>query len=295
MPSAHGSRARVGRVTVEIRHLRAFAAVAGLSSFTKASRELLVTQPALTRTIQQLEHRLETRLLERTSRSVALTTAGEVFLEHARRVLSEYDAALASLRDSREIRVGFEWALPSPWSTRLARTFTSTHGPTVTYLRHDDAAEALRSGSVDAALVRRPIDQPALTAVTVRRETRFAAVATASPLAKAEHLHWDELTQHTLIVNTVNGSTWPELWSPENQPRDVITCTNYDEWINLVASDRGVGTVPQSATITNNHPAVTFVALVDAPDIELQLLTDSRRSSALVRHFAELALEVSAV
>lgn len=53
---------------VEVRHLRAFLAVARSGSFTRASEHLLITQPALTRTIQQLEAILQVTLLERTSR-----------------------------------------------------------------------------------------------------------------------------------------------------------------------------------------------------------------------------------
>jgi hypothetical protein len=60
----------------ELRHLRAFVAVARSGSFTRAAGQLLITQPALSRTIQQLESALAVRLLERTSRHVELTAAG---------------------------------------------------------------------------------------------------------------------------------------------------------------------------------------------------------------------------
>ncbi|NEA03071.1 LysR family transcriptional regulator, partial [Streptomyces sp. SID10116] len=61
---------------VELRHLRGFLAVADELNFTHAAAVLRVGQPALTRTVRALEDALGTRLLERTTRRVALTEAG---------------------------------------------------------------------------------------------------------------------------------------------------------------------------------------------------------------------------
>ncbi len=99
---------------VELRHLRAFTAVANHRSFTAAGRELLITQPALTRTVQQLEAALGVRLLERTSRSVQLTDVGRDFLDRTRAVLADLDGAILAARGQRELRLGFQWVLPDP-------------------------------------------------------------------------------------------------------------------------------------------------------------------------------------
>lgn len=101
---------------VEIRHLRAFVAVARLSSFTRASEQLLITQPALSRTTQQLESALQVTRLDRTSRHGELTTAGREFYGHAERVLAALDIALVSVRDQVTVRLGFSWLLPDPWA-----------------------------------------------------------------------------------------------------------------------------------------------------------------------------------
>ena len=65
---------------VELRHLRAFVAVAGSRSFTRAAERLFITQPALTRTIRQLESLLGAALIDRDTHPVSLTPAGEEFL-----------------------------------------------------------------------------------------------------------------------------------------------------------------------------------------------------------------------
>src|SRR5947209_6478868 len=73
---------------VEMRHLRALLALADELNFTRAAERLNLTQQALSGQIRQLEGRVGTQLVERDSRSVKLTRAGETLLEHARPLLA---------------------------------------------------------------------------------------------------------------------------------------------------------------------------------------------------------------
>ena len=82
---------------MELRQLAYFDAVARHGSFTKAARRLHVAQPAVSAQIRRLEAELGATLLERTTRRVALTHAGELFLARARQVLAQLDAARADL------------------------------------------------------------------------------------------------------------------------------------------------------------------------------------------------------
>src|SRR5215831_10326826 len=82
---------------MELRQLAYFDAVARHGSFTKAAQRLHVAQPAVSAQIRRLEAELGATLLERTTRRVALTQAGELFLARARQVLAQLDAARADL------------------------------------------------------------------------------------------------------------------------------------------------------------------------------------------------------
>jgi DNA-binding transcriptional LysR family regulator len=84
---------------VEIRHLRYFVAIAEEGSFTRAAERLWVAQPGLSTQIRRLERELGVQLLERHTRGVELTEAGELFLERARAVLSAVAVAGATARD----------------------------------------------------------------------------------------------------------------------------------------------------------------------------------------------------
>jgi DNA-binding transcriptional LysR family regulator len=88
-------------MTPDLRELRYFVGVAEELSFTRAARRLHVSQPSLSVAMRQLEARLGVTLLNRTTRRVTLTPAGETLLAHARRVLeasSSLERAMAAHR-----------------------------------------------------------------------------------------------------------------------------------------------------------------------------------------------------
>src|SRR6202051_5149211 len=81
-------------VKMELRHLRYFVAVAEAGSLTVAAERILHTsQPSLSRQIRDLEEEVGAQLLKRGARGIELTPAGRAFLDHARSVLSQVEAA----------------------------------------------------------------------------------------------------------------------------------------------------------------------------------------------------------
>src|SRR6202035_2708286 len=86
-------------VGMELRHLRYFVAVADAGSLTVAAeRELHTSQPSLSRQIRDLEDEIGVQLLTRRARGIELTPAGRAFLDHARTVLSQVEAAAEAAR-----------------------------------------------------------------------------------------------------------------------------------------------------------------------------------------------------
>src|SRR6266436_9948606 len=84
---------------VELRHLRAFFAIADTGHYGRAAENLKLTQPAITQRIQVLERELGVQLFIRNAREVHLTPAGELLLDHARSLVQIEDRALGALRD----------------------------------------------------------------------------------------------------------------------------------------------------------------------------------------------------
>lgn len=105
--------------------LRVFSSVAKNLSFTKASQELFISQPAITKHIQELETMYQTRLFERMGNKILLTDAGRLLLEHCEKILEdygrlEYEMNLLRNEHTGELRLGAsttiaQYVLPPCW------------------------------------------------------------------------------------------------------------------------------------------------------------------------------------
>jgi DNA-binding transcriptional LysR family regulator len=100
----HSAASKMSRV--ELRQLRYFEAVARLGSFTRAAEQLHVAQSAVSAQVRALESELKVELFTRTTRRVALTEAGELFLTRCRRVLDELGGARTDLADLAAVLTG---------------------------------------------------------------------------------------------------------------------------------------------------------------------------------------------
>jgi DNA-binding transcriptional LysR family regulator len=106
--------------------LSAFVAVAEHGSFTRAATQLGVSTGSLSHTIRELEENLGVRLLNRTTRSVAPTEAGERMLARLRPLLDEFDAAVDSVNAFRERPAGqLRVTVPPPVATFVTRAIAS--------------------------------------------------------------------------------------------------------------------------------------------------------------------------
>ena len=211
-----------GHMDVELRHLRAFVAVARSRSFTRAAEQLLITQPALSRTIQQLENALQVSLLDRSSRHVGLTDVGTEFLRNAERVLADFDGTIASARQMVTIRLGFSWLLPDPWAQDAVNLYEQNSGNTVTLVRCDDPLDDVRQASIDIAVVRGEIPSSApVRGVHLFDEQRVALCSEHSALASRDSLHWDDIPRWPLVVNVKSGTTGSWSWPPGQGPQRI--------------------------------------------------------------------------
>ena len=108
-------------MSVELRHLRALEALDRAETFTGAAAELATTQPTLSRTIAQLEQITGVRLVERTTRQVALTEAGYRLVRQMRPLLAGVDRAIETARtgEASALRLGWAWAGLGPHTVPL--------------------------------------------------------------------------------------------------------------------------------------------------------------------------------
>ena len=129
---------------MELRHVRYFVAAAEELSFRRAAERLHVSQPALSVQIAQLEDELGATLLDRDRHHVALTAAGKVFLDRARRLLHAADEAVraagrAARGETGRLAIGFIAQLSYEWLPTVLRSFRKRYSGRGNQPRRADA------------------------------------------------------------------------------------------------------------------------------------------------------------
>src|SRR5918992_4011556 len=181
---------------VEIRHLRSFVAVAEERNFTRAAERLHLAQPALSAQIRQLEQRMGVQLLERTTRKVDLTPAGEALLERARTLLDGVEAAVQHVQDTAAGRPGrlraalaaTAWLALTPLALRAFAEAVPGAQVSVQDISFDDPTGGVRDGTTDVAIIWTPLDETGLDVEQLIEEPRRIVLSRDHPLADAPQI-----------------------------------------------------------------------------------------------------------
>ncbi|MBB5802866.1 DNA-binding transcriptional LysR family regulator [Saccharothrix ecbatanensis] len=277
-------------MNVELRHLRAFAAIGNEGTITAAAAVLRISQPALSRTLDQLESRLGTRLVERTTRSLALTEAGTRLLDHANRILNQVDDALAEVTAGpRALRVGFAWAALGRHTVPLLRGWREARPDAeVRVFRLDDPEAALRLGELDVAFVRTPLSGSGLASLDLYRERRVAAVPEDHPFALVPGVRLDDLADHPVALCATASSAGVSLWPAERRPH-TFEVANTDEWLTAIATGDAVGVTTEATEHTHPHPGVRYVPITDAEPVTVRMVSPQVAAHPATRAFRDHA------
>lgn len=176
---------------MELKELRAFLAVAEVRNFTRAAERLNLTQPPLTRRIAALEHKLGVSLFARTSRHVALTSAGYVLLEHVRPLLSHADEVASLVRQqvampTARLRIGATAAAYASPMPLLLQQFRLCHPQlqlTVVDGRGEQLLVDLSRAELDVAFLTSAAQRPGVQVLPFWRQRQRLAVASSHALA----------------------------------------------------------------------------------------------------------------
>ena len=285
----------------EIRQLRYFVAVAERGSVSQAAIDLHISQSALSETLRKLEIELGVDLLERSSRGVVPTSAGDALLAGARDAIERFDAALDAARgQTGRLRVGFEAAGAGRLSTQSRARFLARFPHVrVEPRRFEWGGEvvAVREGECDVAFVWLPADLTGLVSEIVASEPRFAGVATHHPLAQRDSLNVDELNDEPIMWTRRAPRYWVDWWAvnprPDgSEPRWGPENDNVEEMLEQVADGSAYAIVPASMTEFYARPDLAWVPIGDVDPLRIALAWRERDGNPLIAAFAEIVREL---
>ena len=245
---------------MDLRHLKYFIAVAEEKNFTRASERLFIAQPPLSRSIQQLEEELGVSLIERGSRPLKLTDAGEFFYAHAQALLSK-SSELKSMtqrvgRVSKAMSIGFVASTmygKLPKIIRLYRTRYSNVELNLVEMNTIEQLKALKEGSIDVGFGRVRHEDPNIRRIVLREEKLICTVPVGHKLCElGRPLYAKDLVDECLIIFPKNprpsfaDQVLEGLKARAVQPRKIIEVRDLQIAIGLVAAGEGVSIVPRS-------------------------------------------------
>lgn len=187
--------------------------LADKASFTAAARELNLTPPAVSKRLAQLEQRLGVRLLNRSTRRVSLTDEGELYLEHARRILAdieELELSLAKRRASPKglLRVNATLGFGRTTIAPIVSAFARRHPEVEVQLQLTDAPLDLVASGFDLAVRFGELPDSRLAARKLMSNRRFLCASPAYLAANGTPRTPAELARHTCILHRQNDETW---------------------------------------------------------------------------------------
>lgn len=261
---------------MELRHLRYFVAVAQRKRFREASRFLHVSQPAISKTLTQLEQELAVKLFARSGRTVRLTPQGEVFYEETLRTLKQSDyAAEAAQRAARgeigSLTLGFCSIAAYGFLPSVVRQYKELLPGVRLLFREMNPLQqeaAFSEGDIDIGITRPPFAKKLardLNVKTILREPLLVAVPESHPLS-GKKVQIEDLSEEPFIIfhrdgaptvfDAILGMCQEHGFAPKVAYEADIMQTLF----TLVAAGQGIAIVPM-CTLNLRPEGVRFLRL----------------------------------
>ena len=278
-----------------------FVAVADLRGFAPAARKLGLSPSAVTRLVAALEEHLGTRLLQRTTRSVALTDAGARYLDRARRILADVTEAEETAQAERTVPTGrFAVAAPNVFGrlhvAPLMSAYLALHPAVQGELTLSDRLANLVEDGIDAAVRIGLLDDSSLVAVRVGATRRIVVAAPKYLARRRKPRSAADLAGHDLIQCTALNAAPEWRFTPEGHESRVAFVPRYitssaDAAIDHAERGGGMTMVLayQAAPAIRAGRLRVVLADLEPPPLPIHLVYPTTRLlSAKVRAFIDL-------
>lgn len=247
-------------IRFDLRHMRAFVAVAESLHFKKASEALFITQPALSRLIKSLEDEVGAELFSRTTRQVSLSEAGRLFLVECQQAFTHIQrgvqlAQRAARGDIGRISIAYNDFSINSSLPHLLEVFKEEQ-PAVaielTYMPSHVQIDAIRNGEIDVGFLFGPLQEEGITALSVSHERTVVLLPKKHRLAHKRSIRIEDLRDEKFIIGSQSG--WKSFRSFVFDlclksgfiPQVVQEATSSTGILSLVAANMGISLYSES-------------------------------------------------
>ena len=283
--------------------VQSFLVVAEHLNFRRGAERLNLDQSALTRRIQKLENFLGFRLLDRTTREVLLTAAGQSFYHENAHLLEQYQASIETARRIAEgktgmLRVAYMAFAATELMPRTVLRFRMQHPHVevqLTYMRTQGQKLALANDEIDLGFMIGPFDHPEFDSTLLTSELLYAVTPLDHPLLQKASLHPSDIVGQPLILGDVRE--WAEfrrrlsdMFNAEGVALNpTLEASNTLALIGLVAAGLGITVYPES--LIGYLGQNVAVRPIDHPSFRSQTILTARRGNrpTLVKSFIKAA------
>ncbi|HEU4962637.1 MAG TPA: LysR family transcriptional regulator [Bacilli bacterium] len=253
---------------MKLQQIRYFLEVVRWGSFSKAAAALYISQPALSKSISQLEAGLHTNLFERTHKGLVLTEQGKRFYERVKPVIEELELILHDTAHPRELAVGMLPTIGSYYFPALAAVFES-HRLIPSFEKTSRALyQKLDSGEVEAAIVQELVEAAGYSKRFLFAEPYLVALPTGHPLASRKEISLQDVAGEKLLFSLPGCDARCSLlegFSQQGLPVDIHMEAPYETLLGYTAAGVGLSFVPDLQARNSAHKGVVFKRIAGQP------------------------------
>lgn len=290
---------------MELRHLRSFLAVAETLNVSRAAERLHLSQPALSRQVQELEHGLAVPLFSREKGRVALTDAGRALIEHARELLARADNAASHVQavargECATVEVGYAPSLAVQLLPLVLERLAQSH-PSMNLRMHDLSSDEMNAGLKAGTLhLAYTVGAGILPEAGIVKETLVSyavcvAMSRSHPWARRKHIALSDLAGVPLLGYA--RSAYPEyprwveaiLATVKGKPRFAGEFDSVSSLLLRLEAGTGVSLVPQSFSCHAAERIILKPLAPEPPPLDLVMCWKRGHDSPALRAVREVS------
>lgn len=258
-------------VSIDIKKLKYFVAVAKTNSFTRAAELLYISQPALSRTIKNLESELGVVLFGKYGNKIYMTDAGTALYKSAEKIITEFENVTDSLYDTKNLEqghivVGIPPIIGVLYFVCIINSFKKLYpGITLQVIEEgaDKVISRVRSEEVDIGIGIQPTQYHDLTGTLVFQDEVVALVQKDHPLTKKKFIRFEDLKDEDFHLLSKDFSLHSQMMEKCTlagfSPKIISTSSQWDFIVKMVEMSGGVAILPRPI-LTNLPPSLQILS-----------------------------------